>query len=208
MSLLALMAAAAVGTVTVPAPVGNPNDWFGASDIPKGEFQAGNDGVFVIKAIVSAGGKIDDCRVRSTGASRADREDFCARLKRKAKFGTAINESGAPVYYVLEDSYAYVLPDSWHRFGAPPEPNAVIDVEKLPEAKAGKTDVLVNVSVDATGKLRQCNPAANSLQPALGRVACGQLTSSWTPQLEHNAAGDSVAYVRQLWVEFRAKAAG
>jgi hypothetical protein len=208
MSLLALMTAAAVGTVTVPAPAGNPNDWFGASDIPKGEYRAGNDGVFVIKAIVSAGGKVDACHARPTGPSQADRDDFCARLKRKAKFGNVVNESGTPVYYVMEDSYAYVLPESWHRFGAPPEPNAVIDVEKLPDAKDGKTDVLVNVSVDANGDLRKCNPASNSMQPALGRVACGQLTSSWAPLPETNAAGDAIPYVRQMWVEFRAKKKG
>lgn len=205
MSLLALMTAAAVGTVAMPAPIGNPDTWFGAADIPKGELRAGNDGVFVIKAVVNTIGKVDVCKVRPTGARQEDRDEFCDRVKKKAKFGNVINESGAPVYFVFEDTYGYILPDNWRHYGIAPEPSATIDVEKLPDAKDGKADVLVNVSVDAAGKLRQCNPAINVSQVALARLACSQLTASWSALPEKNAAGEAVPYVRQMWVQFKAK---
>ncbi len=204
MSLLALMAAAAAGTVTIPAPVGDPDRWFGPNDIPKGAFDSGQSGVFVFKALVGANGNVDLCQAQGSSASEADREAFCERVKRRAKFSKVTGPGGAPTYYVVEDSFIYILPETWHRNTNAPQPNFVFDVQRLPGATGGKVDVPVYVAVDKDGKLVQCNVPVDAARVDLARAACGQLPVVWKPMIERNAADEAVAYVRQLWVEFRA----
>ncbi len=52
-------------------------------------------------------------------------------------------------------------------------------------------------------ELSDCSAPVGAASAALARAACGQLPSLWVPMPEKNAAGQPVAYVRQLHVEFR-----
>lgn len=201
MSVFLLLAMAA-GTVAMPAPVGSPNRWLGPEDIPHSEFEAGNDGAFFVKALVSPDGKVEQCRVQQASAPRAEWDAFCNRVKRRFGFHPVTDPQGAPSYYLLEENYAYVLPQTWVRNGVASQPDMVVDVQKLPGAKDGKLDVAVNVAIDAAGALRQCNAGADE-QASLAGLACGQLQARWTPMPEKSAAGQPVAYIRQMKVQFR-----
>lgn len=200
MSIMALMALAA-GAVAIPERAGSGEHWLGPADIPKSAFESGNDGAFFFKALVDPAGKVELCTIEgATVSAAADREAFCKRVKQRFAYRPAAD---AQSYYVLEENYAFILPSDWHRNPLAVPPHFVVEVQKLP-ASTGKTaDVPVNVSVDEHGALRDCSAPADVVSATLSRLACSQLPGMWAPMPEKNAAGRPVAYVRQLYVEFR-----
>ena len=122
LAILALVSAAAAGggsgatsTLVMPAPASNPKNWFRADDIPRGEFNAGNDGSFFIQAVVNSEGTVEQCKASSTSAGEADRTAFCDLFKRRAKYGRTTSQAGAPTYYIVEENYTYILPEAWFR---------------------------------------------------------------------------------------------
>lgn len=208
MSMMMLMAMA-TGLVTLPAPTGYPDRWLGPDDIPKAEFNAGKDGTFFFKLVVTPAGKVDQCKVLAATAAETEWGGFCDRVKRRFSYAPVTDHKGVPSHFVVEQGYAYVLPESW-------VPNAVkapayleLDVARLPGATDGKVRVPVNVAVDAGGALSACNAApAAANNAALAKAACGQLQAQWAAMPEKNAAGQAVGYVRELVVEFRQQKAG
>jgi hypothetical protein len=196
MSILALIAMA--GAVAIPDRAGSGESWLRPDDIPKSAFEAGNDGAFFIKAVVNPQGKVELCTVEGATVPVADREAFCKRVKQRFAYRPLTT---AQSYYVLEENYAFILPTDWHRNPLAVPAHFSVDVQKLPGTKK-TVDVTVNVAVDAQGKLSDCSAPADAASAALARVACGQLPSLWVPMPEKNAAGQPVAYVRQLHVEF------
>ncbi len=207
MSMLALMAMAA-GTVAIPGPQRSPAGRLDLFDIPESAVRAGENGFIIYKAVVAPDGKVDRCTVEASSAEKADWEKFCSRVKRRFSFDAARDQQGAPVYYVLEESFGYVLPETWVYNAVKPDPNLVVEVARLSGATDGKIGVAVNVAVDAAGKLLHCNAAPGAAQAALSRVACEQLAANWAPMPEQNAAGQAISYVRQMQVEFRAPPSG
>jgi len=202
MSMLLLMSMAA-GAVAMPEPAGNPEHWLDPFDIPESAVRTGENGSIFYKLVVGPGGKIDRCNVQAASAQSGDWEKFCGRVKRRFSYSAAKDQAGDPTYYVLEENYAFVLPGTWIRGAQKPGSDFVIDVAQLPGAAGGKIDVAINIAVDATGKLQQCNAPAKAPQPTLSRLACEQLTANWAPMPERNAAGQPISYIRQMQVEFR-----
>ncbi len=162
--------------------------------------RAGESGSIFYKAVVAPDGRIDQCTVEASTAEKADWDKFCSRVKRRFSFDAVKDQQGAPAYYVLQEGYAFVLPETWVRNPGKPDPNLVIDVAKLPGAPDGKIDLAVNVAVDAAGKLQHCNAAPSAGQATLSRLACEQLMANWAPMPERNAAGQPINYVRQMQV--------
>lgn len=203
MSVLMTLALAASGAVALPAPSGDPAKWLKVEDIPEDAFNSGQDGGFVYKALVTPAGKVEQCQVLAASTAKASWTMVCKRIASRGAFAPARDEKGAPAYSVLEDSYAYVLPELWVPGAMKAAPNFVFDVAKLPGGGAEPLRVAVNVAVDASGALRQCDAPAGAKQAALSRAACAQLPQVWQALPERNEAGQPVAYVRAMQVEFR-----
>jgi hypothetical protein len=207
MPMIALIALAAA-SVAMPPPKGNRERWLRAEDIPQSEFAAGNDGTFFFKALVAPDGKVEQCSVLGSTAPKPEWASFCEKVKRRFAYGAVTDHAGAPAYFVLEDNFAFVLPEQWVPSAAAMPADLVVEVASLPGAKGGKLAMPVNVAVDARGALLQCNAAVSSDQSTLARLACDQLKVQWKAMPEKNAAGQPVAYVRQLQVEFHTQKAG
>lgn len=210
LAILALVSAAAASggsgtasTLVIPAPASNPKSWFKADDIPRDEFDAGNDGSFFIQAVVNSSGVVEQCKAKSSSAGEADRNAFCDLFKRRAKYNRIANQAGGSTYYVVEENYTYILPEAWYRNAHPQLPMFVFDVKSLPGAKDGKLGVVVNVAVDEQGALKRCEVPSDAGSASLARLACSQLPTAWEAMPLKNGAGQPVAYVRQLTVEFR-----
>jgi len=203
MSMLLLMSIAA-GAVAMPEPASNPEHWLGTFDIPESAVRAGENGSIFYKLVVGPDGKVDRCNVQAASAQSGDWDKFCGHVKLRFSYRPAKDQAGDPTYYVLEENDAFVLPGTWIRDAQKPGSDFVVDVARLPGSTDGKLDVAVNIAVDATGKLQQCNAPAKAPQPTLSRLACEQLMANWAPMPERNAAGLPISYVRQMQVEFRA----
>jgi hypothetical protein len=197
MSILALIAMA--GAVAIPDRAGSGESWLRPDDIPKSAFDAGKDGAFFFKAMVNPQGKVELCTIEGATVPVADRDAFCKRVKQRFAYRPVTSTQS---YYVLEENYAFILPSEWHRNPLAVPAHFSVDVQKLP-GREQALDVTVNVAVDAQGGLRDCSAPADAANTAFARAACGQLPSLWAPMPEKNAAGQPVAYVRQLHVEFR-----
>ena len=198
-----LLTAMAAGAVVLPEPIGDRRTWLSYGDFPSDELRAEHNGSIHYKAVVKPDGKVESCVIEVSTASAHDKATFCGKIKSRFRFRKVLGPAGAPRYYVLKEPFLYVLPDSKAARPVWPGPDFAIDVQALPKALNGRVEVSVNVAVDAVGHLTACDVPASAAQAALAKVACGQLPTIWSAMPEKNAAGEPIAYVRQMRVEFR-----
>lgn len=198
MSLLTLVTL--VGAVALPSRVGSDDRWLRSGDIPQSAIKAGVDAEIIFKAVVNPAGKVELCAVEGSTVAYLNREAFCKRVKQRLAYRPTPDMHS---YFVVEENYGIVLPASWvrNRNGVPA--HFAMEVSKLPGNAAKAVSVSVNISVDDKGRLLDCSVPVDTSSAVLARLACGQLPVIWTPMSERNAAGQPVAYVRELRVEFR-----
>ena len=193
MSLLTLVTL--VGAVALPSRVGGDDRWLRSGDIPKSVIKAGVDAEIVFKAVVNPAGKVERCAVEGTTDAYLNREAFCQSVKHRLVYRPTADKHS---YSVVEENYGIVLPASWVRNKNGVPAHFAMEVSKLPAGLAKAVSVSVNVAVDDKGRLLDCSVPADSSSAVLARLACGQLPVVWTPMSERNAAGQPVAYVREL----------
>lgn len=204
MSVVALMTL--VAAVAMPTPVGDRENWFGEEDIPQSQFSAGKNGVFYYKALVKPDGKLDSCKVIASGANKQEQATFCKSAMVRMKYHNVVDQGGGPVYMVVDENFVFVVPDRWRPNLVKPLANLFIETAALPEG--GNNDVTVNIAVDRAGQLRACNAPSGAKDSTLAERTCGQLQVLWSPMPEKDSAGNPVAYIRELRVEYRPQKAG
>jgi hypothetical protein len=202
MGILVLTAMVA-GAVVMPEPVGDPRTWFTLNDFPRDELRASHNGSIYFKAIANPTGRTESCIIEVSTLSANDKAAFCALVKSRFRYKKVPGQDTTPTYFVLEKLFFYTVSDAVNGPPMKAGPDFSIDVQRLPKALKGKIEVQVNVAVDAAGLLTKCDTPADAVQPALAKLACGQLPAIWDPMPEKNAAGEAIAYIRQMRVEFR-----
>jgi hypothetical protein len=187
--------------LSAPVPT-NLDSWFTHDDAPLDEMEVDKPKVIPFRAVVAPDGKLQDCQILfSSGSKRIDRLT-CTLVKQRARFKPAIGLDGKPAYGAYRSSSVWLLTEGSGPDSRPVVSDMELAVSRLPEGVRSPIPVRVMFAVDRQGHVSSCRGEQADDNPALVKVACAELTKSFTPPPVRTRSGTAVDSVQDAVVLF------
>lgn len=188
----------------IAATPATPQPWFNfMEDYPMKAFENRWEGITGFELLIAPDGQIARCTVtKSSGHEELDTKT-CFLAQKRARFRSARNSDGQPVWGVYRSEALWALPE--HKLTGGAGPDLEVSVNKLPEGVTEPPAVKLAYAVDPQGQTSQCTVMPTSLkQPqVLIDIGCKELLSREAGKPVIGPAGQAVNAVKTGAVRFR-----
>jgi hypothetical protein len=197
--LLTILPFLAAAAMSVPDP---------DIDFSRSMFRSKPDGNVYTDLLLDTHGRVEQCKVVYSEGSSRDNERYCERAIGRDAGEPAIGPGGDPTYGMAHFDLI-VRPEGVPNARVPSRPAEIeLTVGSLPADFGRRMAVTVAVFVHASGTVLNCERLPHARTPAsYGSAACRQLQQEPRPVI-HNAAGEAVAYMDNVDVNFVVEAGG
>jgi len=188
---------ALAGAGSAPRAI-HAEDWLTDADYPIAALTAGRSGRVVVGLTVSPEGRPMRCEtVRSSGWAQLD-ERACTVLMKRARFGPAHDEGGAPVASMVMRQVTWAVSQPV-AMAVPAD--LLLSVKGMPKDSTARA-VAVRQVIGADGKIESCAIDTSSNVPSLDRVACAQAVEIAKEGPARDAGGAPVRTLRLVRILF------
>ncbi|MEO7565002.1 MAG: energy transducer TonB [Sphingomicrobium sp.] len=177
-----------------------PMPWFIDEDYPMQAFERGWEGTTIFELTVDTNGRPIACTIdKSSGHGVLD-ERTCEIAMKRARFSSALDSKGAPVYGVYRSRLNWAIdPDLWAQSEVGPD--FEVSVNQLPQGESTPVSVKYAVMVDATGATVDCQAISTGYGETLGPLGCAKLKQDYRRAVALPSGGP-VSAVRTAWITF------
>lgn len=177
-----------------------PLPWFEMDDYPVWAFQRRQQGVTAFELLIDTRGKPVNCIViQSSGSSALDRQ-ACNVAMRKARFASALDANGAPVYGTYRSKVTWSLdPYQWGQLEAGPD--VEVRLSQLPAGTVQPIDVKFAYLIDPSGRASGCTAMGPAHSKLLDPLGCQQVAAQ-AQRSPSTAKAANAEVVQTTWIRF------